>query len=237
MQAVILAGGLATRLGDLTRETAKSMISVAGKPFLEHQLGLLRRRDFCDVVLCIGHLGGQIRDYFGSGAPFGVRIEYSDEGGRLLGTGGALKGAEGLLEDVFMLMWGDSYLIHDYADVWASLRDPELEGTMMVYRNDNEGDKSNVAVRAGKVAVYDKWSEDAGLVYIDNGLSILRRGVLSRIPAGEVFAIETVFRDLAAEGRLGAYVTEQKFFEVGSEKGIEALERHLRGEGMEERVS
>ena len=98
MQTVILAGGLATRMRPMTDSIPKSMIRVNDRPFLEHQLDLLRENDIRDIILCVGHLSNMIKDYFGDGRKFGVRITYSDEGKRLLGTGGALRKAESLLE-------------------------------------------------------------------------------------------------------------------------------------------
>jgi NDP-sugar pyrophosphorylase family protein len=88
MQVAILAGGLGTRLGALTERRPKSMVPVRGRPFLEHQIALLREHGVTDVVVCVGHLAESIRDHFGDGARVGVRVRYSDEGDRRLGTAG-----------------------------------------------------------------------------------------------------------------------------------------------------
>ena len=93
MQVVILAGGLATRLGPRTRTIPKALLPIAGRPFLAWQLEALTRSGFTDVVLCISHLGEQIRDFLGAGAAFGVTVAYSEDGPKLLGTGGALRRA------------------------------------------------------------------------------------------------------------------------------------------------
>ena len=79
MQAAILAGGLATRLGELTKHQPKSMLPIMGKSFLEYQLALLASEGIGNVVLCIGHLGEQIVETFGTGKEFGLNIEYSYE--------------------------------------------------------------------------------------------------------------------------------------------------------------
>jgi NDP-sugar pyrophosphorylase family protein len=118
MQAVILAGGLGTRLRPLTAKRPKAMVSIAGRPFLEYQIGLLRDAGIDDIVLCVGYLAEQIIDYFGDGSSFGVRLRYSVERERLLGTAGAVKQAEPLLTDIFFLTYGDSYLRLDYRAVW-----------------------------------------------------------------------------------------------------------------------
>src|SRR5271154_5256936 len=89
MPVAILAGGLATRLHPITQTIPKALVPVAGEPFLAHQLRLLARHRQCDVVLCVGHLGGQIEEQFGDGKDFGVRLRYSYDGPQLRGTAGA----------------------------------------------------------------------------------------------------------------------------------------------------
>lgn len=220
MQAVILAGGLGTRLGTRTTACPKAMIPVLGKPFLEYQLALLHAHEVRDVVLCIGHYGEQIEDYFGDGARFGMRIQYSRDGDRLLGTGGAVKKAEALLDDTFMLTWGDSYLQINYQDVWRFHIASALPATMTVYQNRQQGEVSNVMLDGDRVAEYDKWHPRPEMVYVDYGLSVFSRSVLERIPAGEVFAVEELFRQFAQERRLAAYEARDRFYEIGSESGL-----------------
>ena len=87
--AAILAGGLATRLRPITTTIPKAMVEVAGRPFIAHQLDLLRENGVRRVVLCLGYLGEQIEQYLGDGAAFGMELRYSHDGDRLLGTGGA----------------------------------------------------------------------------------------------------------------------------------------------------
>jgi NDP-sugar pyrophosphorylase family protein len=230
MQLAILAGGLGTRLGPLTANTPKSLVPVLGQPFLEHQIKLVREAGVRRLVLCIGHYGEQIVERFDDGSSYGVEIAYSQEGDQLLGTGGALKKAEHLLDDAFMMMWGDSYLLLDYAAIWKAFQAQDLPAMMVVYRNENKRVSSNVVVQDGKAVVYDKWMEDSAKVYIDEGLTCLTKRVLDRVPVGEPFAIEQVFKELAAEGKLAAYETDQPFYEIGSPEGIAELEAVLQRE-------
>ena len=109
MQTVILAGGLGTRLGPLTRKIPKPMVPVAGVPYLEHQLRLLARQSFRDVLLLTGYLGDQIEAYFGNGARLGLRLRYAREA-QPQGTGGALRDARPQLAESFLLLYGDSLL-------------------------------------------------------------------------------------------------------------------------------
>ena len=110
----ILAGGLATRLRPVTETIPKALIEVAGEPFLAHQLRLLRRNGFEQVVLCVGHLGEKIQAFAGDGRAFGLHVEYAFDGPQLLGTAGALRRALPMLGDAFAVIYGDSYLPCDY---------------------------------------------------------------------------------------------------------------------------
>src|SRR5690242_8064387 len=106
----LLAGGLATRLRPITSTIPKAMVEVAGRPFIDHQLALLRSNGIRRVVLCLGHLGEQVEEHLGDGAALGMELRYSHDGPRLLGTGGSLRRAAPLLGDVFWVMYGDSYM-------------------------------------------------------------------------------------------------------------------------------
>src|SRR5439155_20289700 len=90
---IILAGGMATRLGDIARATPKALIDVNAEPFVFHQLRLLKERGIDHVILCVGYLGEQIVERIGNGRGFGLDVRYSFDGPHLLGTGGAIKKA------------------------------------------------------------------------------------------------------------------------------------------------
>ncbi|MEO6740525.1 MAG: sugar phosphate nucleotidyltransferase, partial [Chthoniobacteraceae bacterium] len=97
LPVAILAGGLATRLRPITEKIPKSLVDIAGEPFLAHQLRLLHSHGIQRAVLCVGHLGEMIERDFGDGAAFGIELKYSFDGPVLLGTGGALRLALPLL--------------------------------------------------------------------------------------------------------------------------------------------
>ncbi len=233
MQAVILAGGLATRLGERTRELPKALLPIAGRPFLAWQLEALQRSGFSELVLCVGHFADRIQEFLGDGATFGVTVAYSLDGPRLLGTGGALRRALDLLEPTFLVTYGDSYLPFDYA---APLRDlnahPSALGTMSVFANDGAWDASNSAVSGELVTAYQKHGADPSLRYIDYGALALRRSVLAERDAERPFGLELVQAELARTGKLRAFEARERFYEIGSEAGIADLEAKL-GRGPE----
>ncbi len=227
MQAVIIAGGQGTRLGALTKEIPKPLVPVAGRPFLDHQLELMASQGIDQVVLCIGHFGDQIREFVGDGSRWGLEAAFSEDGPTLLGTGGSLKKAAPLLAERFFMIWGDSYLLLDYRQVWQRFLDSGLPGLMVVWRNQGQKEPSNVRLDGDKVASYDKWSPGPEYDCIDYGLSAFERTVLERIPPDEPHAIEQVFVALAREGELAAHVVEHPYFEIGSPAGLAELERYF----------
>lgn len=225
MQIAILAGGLATRLHPLTERIPKSMVEIKGKPFLQYQIELLRYNDVRDVVLCVGHLAEQIKDYFGDGRHFGVNITYSDEGERRLGTAGALKFAEDLLADEFFVLFGDSYLLLDYRVIMEYFLARDELGLMVVYRNENRYDSSDVLVEDGFVTAHNKENALPGMVYINEGLSVLRKQALGIIPPDRQLSLQAFFQKLIAQKQLLALETKQRFYEIGSLAGLQEFER------------
>lgn len=205
MQIVILAGGLGTRLWPLTKEVPKPMVPVAGLPYLEHQLRLLARQGLTDILILTAYLGEQIEHYFQDGRQFGLSIRYSREP-EPLGTGGAFREAKHLLEDVFVVLYGDSYLPMDYASVGRYLSDSEALGVLVVYRDIREetGVRGNVALaESGVVSRYDKTVDDPTLQYIEAGVLALRKEAISLIPSsGKASLEQEVFPQLIHRGLL-----------------------------------
>jgi NDP-sugar pyrophosphorylase family protein len=220
MKIAILAGGLGTRLGSLTKDTPKSMVKIRGKPFLEYQLELLKKQNLKEIVLCVGHLKDKIESYFGDGSRFGVRIEYGEEE-EPLGTAGALRNAGNLLGDDFLVLNGDSYLAIDYGEVSEEYRLGNKLGLMVVYRNNNRYDKSNVMIADGLVTNYDRSGRAEDMRYIDYGLSVLNKKALEFVPQGKFLQLDEVYRELVRRRQLTAFETQVRFYEVGSVQGLE----------------
>jgi NDP-sugar pyrophosphorylase family protein len=220
----ILAGGLGTRQRPLTSEVPKALIPIGGKPFLHHQIELLKRQGIRDIVLCVGHLAEQVQDYFGDGRWLGVRIKYSEEKGSLLGTAGAIKKAEPLLGDDFFLMYGDSYLMIDYQEIMRYFRRFHRLGLMVVWKNLDRLERSNVSTKGNLVTAYNKDQKSSDMVYINYGLSVLRKEALAFIPPGRPFSQEEFYQILIDRWELLAFEVGQRFYEIGSPRGLEEFE-------------
>jgi NDP-sugar pyrophosphorylase family protein len=221
----LLAGGLATRLRPVTEKVPKAMLEIAGKPFIEHQCRLMRRQGISQVVLCAGHLAGQIQDFLGDGSRFGLKVDYSLDGEKLLGTGGALKKALPLLSDPFWVLYGDSYLELDLIPALASWQASGLPGMMTVYHNQGLYDASNVLFGQGRILKYKK-EKDLAMRHIDYGLGLLTKACFDGFDQ-EAFDLASVYGRLVDQGLLHGYEVDQRFFEIGSPEGMADTERHL----------
>jgi NDP-sugar pyrophosphorylase family protein len=224
----ILAGGFAMRLRPVTEKIPKSLISVAGKPFLAHQLKLLRAHGIRRVVLCVGYLGEMIQRDFGDGSQFGVRLDYAFDGPKLLGTGGAVKHALPLLGNEFFVLYGDSYLPIEYRPVAEFFQCSGKLGCMTVYRNEGRYDMSNVVFRNGQITVYDKKNHTPEMQHIDYGLSMFRNTAFKSFPADKPFDLAEVMGKLVREKQLAGYEVHERFYEIGSLAGLAELETLLK---------
>ncbi len=227
MQAVILAGGRGTRLGRLTQTVPKPMVPVNGKPFLEHEIELLKQNGITDFVLCIGHLGNQVENYFENGSKWGVRVRYSYDGPKLMGPAGALKGAEPLLEECFFVTYGDAYLRTDYRSIMKALLDSGRLGLMAVYENHNRYGRSDVVVRRGYVARYDKKGRGRGMDWVNFGVSAFRKHALAFVPSGRECSEEEFYGELIKHDELLAFPVKERFYEIGSPGALREFERFI----------
>ena len=227
MQVAILAGGLATRLGDLTRNQPKSMVEVQGKPFLEYQLKFLEKGGIKDIVLCIGHMGEQIESYFGDGEKFGVNINYSYEE-KPLGTAGALRKAEDMLEDPFFTMYGDSYLSLGFAAIMHYFESRNKLALMTVYKNYDRYDRSNTAIGGNLVTKFSNKEKTEDMVYIEYGANIFRKEALRLIPEKQPYSLDDLFPTLIEKEELLAFEVKERFYEIGSFQGLKEFEELVR---------
>ncbi len=216
MQAVILAGGLGTRLGALAHGLPKPMVDVGGKPFLEHMVRMLARQGIRDIVLLTGHHAEVIERHFGDGTAFSARIRYSREP-QPLGTGGAVRLARDLLAPQFLLLFGDVLRRMDYAAFCAR----HAGHCLAVYPYDTAGMTTiacgNVGLDArGRVATYRKGDVAAALPYVDAGFGVFGAAAVALLPPGPCSFEAEVYDRLARQGSLEAEVLDRDFFDIGN---------------------
>jgi NDP-sugar pyrophosphorylase family protein len=224
----VLAGGLGTRLYPVTATIPKSLVDIAGAPFVAHQLKLFKSHGIREAVLCVGHLGEQIEEFVGDGRRFGVNVRFCYDGNKLRGTGGALRNALSLLGDEFLVTYGDSYLDISYAEVVTAFRKSGVPALMTVMENRDSWDRSNVELSGDKVTRYDKKNRTPSMHFIDYGLLAMRPAAFAGWQDPEVFDLAELLGSLAEQSALAAFETKMRFYEAGSASGIADLAEHLR---------
>ncbi len=228
LPVAILAGGLATRLRPITSKVPKLLVEVAGEPFFSHQLRLLKQHGLTKIVLCVGHLGEMIVEQYGDGAKWGVQIDYSFDGVKLLGTGGALIRALPKLGESFYVLYGDSYLPVDYQAVGRAFLDSRSPGLMTVFENHEAYDASNVWFEAGRIHLYSKTEKPPQMRHIDYGLGVFRADAFAGCPRDAVVDLAAVQTELSRRGELAGYEVRERFYEIGSPAGLLELDGLLR---------
>jgi N-acetyl-alpha-D-muramate 1-phosphate uridylyltransferase len=227
LPVVILAGGLATRLRPITEKIPKALVEVAGRPFLEHQIELLKRNAIAEVMLCVGYRGEMIEAQYGDGGALGVQMRYSFDGPKLLGTGGAIKKASALLPEAFFVLYGDSYLLADYQAVAAAFNEAGKPALMTVFANTDAWDTSNVWFDIGRIRLHSKREKLREMRHIDYGLLICTRQIFDNYPGDVPFDLADTLENLSRKGELAGYEVHQRFYEIGSPAGLADLNQFL----------
>jgi NDP-sugar pyrophosphorylase family protein len=223
----VLAGGLATRMQPATLTVPKSMLEIAGEPFIAHQLRLFRRQGLERVVLCLGYLGEQVAAFVADGGRYDLQVAYSYDGDVLLGTGGALRRALPLLGEEFLVTYGDSYLDIPFRPVVDAFRAASTSGLMTVFNNAGRWDISNIEFADGRIIDYSK-TPTPRMTYIDFGLTMLSASTLATFAEGDAFDLADVYRQLVREGRMAGFEVDRRFYEIGSPAGRTESETYLR---------
>lgn len=224
---IILAGGIATRLGAVSEQTPKAMMPIAGKPFIDYQLRLLAEQHVNDVVLSVAHLGKQIEDFVGDGSAYGISVKYVYDGPKRLGTGGAIKAALNVVPDCFGVLYGDTYLDIEYNPIYESFVKSGKKGLMTVLQNENSWDKSNVLFENGEIKVYDKHNPTKQMRHIDYGLSIMSKSCFDDYHDNEAFDLSEVFERCIKRGEMAGFEVHKRFYEIGTPTSLLETEQYL----------
>ena len=223
---VILAGGIGSRLGKLTRKTPKALVKINGKPFIYYQLKLLRKKGIKEVILCIGYLGDQIKKYVGNGKKFNLNIKYSHEK-KLLGTGGAVKNAFSLIKKNFFIMYGDTYLPINFIKIKNRYIKLKSKALITIYKNKKNLDKSNVYFN-GKNIFYNKKNYLKKMKYVEYGVSIFNKEIFKFFRKKKKFDLSDLFCFLSKKKLLDYYLIKKRFYEIGSISGLKDSKKYLK---------
>ena len=224
----VLSGGLATRLRPITTRMPKSMVLVAGEPFVGHQLRMLALEGFRKAVLLCGFLGEEIQEYVGDGSQFGIEVRYSFDGETLRGTGGAIRKALPPLGDRFMVIYGDSWCPTRHRPIWEFYVTSGTQGLMTVFENNGQWDSSNVIFEEGRILQYDKTAKNPAMRFIDYGIGAFDCRVFEAWEDTAVFDLSAVQRNLLEQNQLAGHLVHERFYEIGSHSGLRETDDYIR---------
>jgi NDP-sugar pyrophosphorylase family protein len=221
MQCLILAGGLGTRMKEVSGELPKALLPIGPQTFIDWHLQWLKIIGVTDVVLAIGHGGELIEAHIESKQTHSSypQVNYSYDGPQLLGTGGAVKKASAMLSKDFLVTYGDTFLSLKVND----LTQTHLQGgkplTFGIIHNKNRGDKSNVIYKDSELLKYDKVNRSPEMEYIDYGMSVFNKPYfLENTPEG-AFDLADFMKETCEKKLVTPFVAELMFQEIGSPEG------------------
>ena len=223
MQAILLCGGMGTRLRSVVSDRPKPMADICGKPFLQYLLEMLRDKGITEVIFALGYMGEMIEDYFQDGSAFGLKIAYSYEE-EPLGTGGAIRNAlPKILEEEVLVLNADTYFPMDYQGLYR-------------FHQENDGDFSLAtravpdisrygAVRrdaAGRILAWNEKLEDGGQPLageINGGIYVMKKSLIAEIPEGKQSLEQDCIPKWLSEGkRIFGLPFEGYFMDIGIPK-------------------
>ena len=218
---VILAGGYAERLYPKTKKIPKSLININKKPFIYHQLKLLEKKNFTNVIICLGHKSKMIKNYIKKNNVFNLNIFFSNEK-KKLGTGGAIKNALNLLDKEFFVIFGDSYLNVNYNTIYKNFIISKKD--LVVSKKFNKKYKKysiepEFEIKKKGVINYRNKQRFKFMNHIYYGIGIFKKSSFLKINKLK-FDLDFFFNKMILSNNLVSYEVNNKFYEIGSKVGL-----------------
>ncbi len=225
-QAVILCGGQGTRMRPFTYTAPKSMFPIGGKPFLEYLLLLLKQNDIIDILLLVGYLHENIKDYFGDGSTWGLKIKYSylppDAD-----TGARLKNAFKHLNHHFLLLYADNFWPLRLSELIKLYQEKNLLALVTVYSNVDHYSQNNILVEDGLAKVYDRKRQISGLNGVDIGFFILKKEVLHLLPESNSSFEDIAIPELVKQKQLAGFYTHHRYYGLSNLERVKNIENYF----------
>lgn len=226
-QAVILAGGLGTRLKPFTEDNPKPMYPIQGKPFLEYLIEQARSFGFQEILLLLGYKAEKIIDYFGDGSRLGIRISYRVTPAEYE-TGSRLLDAAPHLNDTFFLMYSDNYCPVDLSMAEKQFLFGGYDIQFTAYSNEDGYTKNNIRHDGAAVLLYDKKRQSEGLNAVDIGYAFIKKSVLDCLSGGNENFEAVSYPQAAESGKLGCFITDHRYYSVGGWERMPLTEEFFR---------
>ena len=220
MKAVILAGGLGTRLRPYTKSLPKPMLPLGGKPILEYEIEWVRKNGIKEIVLCVSYLRNKIEDYFGDGKKFGVKIEYAISK-KPLATAGQLKTAEKFIDDTFVCLYGDSIYNFSLRNMIKHHKKSKANVTMSLF--DYRFNLKYGVIDTKKSGQVTAWNEKPEFsANINIGCYVMEPEVLKLIPKNKEYGMDDVIRKvLSRKKKVSSVTSKNGFIDIGDKDTYE----------------
>ena len=230
MQAVILAGGLGTRLQPYTFFIPKPMLPLGNKPLLEYLVEWIKQlKDIDEVIICVSYLHRTIEDYFEDGGRFGIKISYA-RSERPLATAGQLKTAEKMLNDRFICLYGDSIYDFDLAKMVKEHEESKafLSMALMRYKTKMKYGFIDADEQANIVTSWREKPEVEGLINI--GCYIMEREFLEMIPQSSTIGMDKIVKDIISQKKIvKAFTIDSGFIDIGDKRSyLDAYKKYVK---------
>lgn len=223
-QAVILAGGLGTRMKPFTDSAPKPMYPFRGKPFIYYLVKQIKSFGIDRILILLGYLPEKIMDYLKDGSEYGVTISYEITPAEF-NTGDRLLHAQDKIDNQFLLMYCDNYCPINFTKLNRECEDNEALVQLSVYENEDDYTKSNLLVEDGMVKSYDKKRKAPNLQGVDIGYAIVKKNVFRYLTEKDANFEAIVYPELVRQQRLFATVTKHRYYSVGSWERIKLTEQ------------
>jgi D,D-heptose 1,7-bisphosphate phosphatase len=226
VQAVLLTGGLGTRLGELTKATPKPLLEVDGRPFVEYLIDELARFGFKEILLLCGYKADQFNYLIEKYQAKDVKVSISQEPDTLLGTGGALKFAADRLQDHFLLMNGDTIFDINYVSLVLPFEFQDTVARVALRKQSSVGRYGAIQLQGRKIVSFSS-SSAADESYINGGIYYVKKDILNSITELPCSLERDVFEPLAASGQLEGFPYHSKFLDIGIPADFERASQFL----------
>lgn len=216
MQAILLAGGLGTRLRSVVNDRPKPMALIEEKPFMEYVILELKKHGVDQIVFAIGYKGSMVEEYFKDGSQWGIGVSYAYEE-ELLGTAGAIKNAgQKISEDRFLVLNADTFYQIDYNRLTDLSRERELDMALVLRQVPDVSRYGQAVLEDGWLTAFDEKTDDSRCGTINGGVYLMNRSLLEEIPTGKVSLEHDMIPKWLSQGkRLGGFVNDGYFIDIG----------------------
>lgn len=214
MQAILLAGGLGTRLKSVVSDRPKPMALIEGKPFMEYVVHGLAKQGITEIIFAVGYKGSMVEEYFKDGREFGIKALYAYEE-ELLGTAGAIKNAGKLITDTsFFVLNADTFYQIDYSRLTSMGNDTDMALVLRMVEDVSRYGKAELT--DGVLTAFNEKTQEAKRGTINGGVYLMKKELLKEIPEGKVSLENEMIPKWMKEGRkLGGIVNEGYFIDIG----------------------